>query len=255
VGWGGWVGAGGVGGVAWGGVGSSIVGNGVYPEIFLIGDSHAGSLRYGLDMELRRKNIAGYVVSRTATTMFNTNLVESQAALQKLDEWPQVSTVILVQHWLLYLSGEQQASEDIERRYTQLEEFAFHIKSKGKRLLIVEGVPDHKYSLNEILARMAIVSPRRLEPEWKSLLQTEEEYNLMQKNINLRLDEICRKTGAVSIPLNLAFKENGNYIYFDTVGERLIPLYREHSHLSKAGSLRAAQFMMPWLLPAPSSGN
>ena len=235
--------------------GNAALGGKGHPKVFLIGDSHAGALRYGLDAVLRNENMAGYGVIRPGTLMFNMNLLPSQAALKNLDELPQVSTVILVQYWLGYFDDNWGKRVDVESAYAQLEEFAACIKSKGKTLLIVGDVPNHKWALNDVIARTKIIPPRKIEPEWISLQQSEEEYNRMQKGINTRLEEICRKTGAVFIPLNLAFKENGRYIYFEQKDGNPHPLYRDASHLSPAGSLRAARFIRPSLFLAPGYGN
>jgi hypothetical protein len=145
--------------------------------------------------------------------------------------------------------------EKAERRYAQLEEFALHIKSKGKTLLIVEDVPNHKFPPNEIAARIKIISPRKMEPEWKSFSQSEEEYGHMQNGINARLEEICKKTGAVPIPLHLAFEENGEYITFGKQDGKPVPLYGDADHLSRAGSLRAAKFIMSYLSLEPGLEN
>ena len=239
----------------WGGSGNSIIGSDLdHPQLLLIGDSHAGALRHGLDMLLRDKNIAGYVIIRAGTPLFNMQLAESQAALRKLDELPQASMVILSEQWLRYdkIGDDPKKAESV---YVQLEEFAHCIKSNGKTLFIVEDVPNYKWPPNEIAARMEIIPPRKMEPEWERFQQSEEEYTRLQKIINARLEAICRKTGAVLIPLHLALKENGNYIAFAEQGEKTVPLYSDGDHLSRAGSLRAAQFIMPYLFPATGSEN
>jgi hypothetical protein len=241
--------------VAEGGDSDAAIGNSDSPKIVLIGDSHAGSLRYGLDTVFRGESLAGYGVIRSGTLMFNMSLPQSKSMLKKLDELSQVSTVILAQYWLGYFDDNWGKPVNVESAYTQLEEFASYIKSKGKTLLIVGDVPNHKWALNDIIARTKIIAPREMEPEWTSLQQSEEDYKRMQSGINARLEEICRKTGAIFIPLHLAFKENGNYIYFDRKNDKPLPLYRDANHLSPDGSLRAAQFILPRLSPEPGSEN
>ena len=85
-----------------GGNGSSVIGDSGQPLVFLVGDSHAGSLRHGLDTVLREKNLAGYAVVCSSTTMFDMNLPETKAALKKLNEMPTVSAVILAELWQRY---------------------------------------------------------------------------------------------------------------------------------------------------------
>jgi len=224
--------------------GSSVLGGSGQPRILLVGDSHAGSLRYGLGSVMREKQIGGFSVSMNNTAMFDMKLPESQAVLRKLDELPTVTTVILAQKWLAYCNRND-GPDNQESVYDRLEEFARCVKSKGRTLLIVEDIPNHKYSLIDIAARMEIIAPRKMEPEWESLQQTGEEYDRMQNGINVRLDEICGKTGAVPIPLQLAFRKDGNYIYSDMDNDRIRRmLYSDADHLSQAGSLCAARFIM-----------
>ena len=219
------------------------------PELFLIGDSHAGTLRYGLDAVLRDRNIACYSINWSSAPLFNMKFHLSQLVLRELDTLPQVSTVILAERWFLYCDSSKYKPENIEAVYTQLEEFSTYVISKGKRLLIVGDVPNHKWALADIAARTNIIAPRKMEPEWLSLQQTEEEYSRMQGYIDTRLEEICKKTGAVFVPLHLALKKNSCYIYFDPKNEKPFPLYTDANHLSSEGSLRAAQFMIPRLFP------
>jgi peptidoglycan/LPS O-acetylase OafA/YrhL len=230
--------------------GGSVIGALGSPRVFLMGDSHAGALRYGLDTVLREKNLAGYAVSCSSTAMFNMKLPAVQAALGKLDEFPQMSTVILAEQWLRY-DKKKDESGHTELWDVQLEEFAQYIKSRGKTLLIVEDIPNHKYALNDIAARMEIIPSRKMEPEWQSFRQTDDEYSRTGGRVNTRLEEICRKTGAIPVPLYLAFKEDGNYVYFDKQNGKVVPLYRDDDHLSQAGSLRAAQFILPYLSEEP----
>jgi len=237
--------------LTWGGDGSSAIGCTNPPEILLIGDSHAGSLRHGLDVVLRNKGLSGYCISKSNETMFNLKSPATQAVLKTLRDGPQVSTVILAERWLRYVDRLDDPS-GTELMYDQLEEFAFYIKSKGVMLLIVEDIPNYKTSLNEIVARIKIIPPRKMTHEWECLQQSESEYNLMQGGINARLDEICRKSGAVSIPLRLAFRENGQYNYFTMKDNLPVPLYKESNHLSLAGSLQAAEFIASYLRFKPN---
>ncbi len=241
--------------IAEGGDGNAMLGGSGAPKVFLIGDSHAGALRCGLDTVFRGENLAGYGVIRSGTLMFDMSLPETRAALKNLDELPQVSTVILAQYWLGYFDDNWGKPVNAEAAYAQLEEFAFYIKSKGKTLLIIGDVPNYKWALNDIIARTKIIAPRRMEPEWMSLQQSEQEYCRMQNGINARLEEICRKTGAVFMPLQLAFKENDHYVYFGQENGKTLPLYRDASHLSPDGSLRAAQFILPFLFQAACLKN
>jgi peptidoglycan/LPS O-acetylase OafA/YrhL len=231
--------------LAWGGDGESAIGKTGSPKVLLIGDSHAGSLRHGLDTVLRKKGVSGYCVSKSDDTMFDLKNPATQAALTKLGKGQQASTVILAQRWLKYLDRAG-APNNTQLMYAQLEVFALYIKSKGATLIILQDVPNYNFPLNEIVARTKIIQPRIMKKEW-SLQQSEEDYRLIQGGINTRLDEICKKSGAKLIPLQLAFRENGHYIFFAMENGRPIPLYRDSDHLSLPGSLRASEFLIPFL--------
>ncbi len=225
---------------------SSGIGASGQPEIFLLGDSHAGHLRDGLGTFLREKGLAGYAVSCPGTDMFDATCPESQSALRKLSDLPRVKHVVLSESW----DRGPQRDDNLRRldaRYAQLEAFAATVKSMGKTLFILTDVPHYPFSENEIRARARIVAPRSLEVVLNSRQQPAVEYDRVQGPINAKLAEICRKTGAVLIPLHLAFKQDDRYVCVEDKGGEIISLYRDTDHLSPAGSLRAAGFLMSYL--------
>ena len=75
--------------------GSSRIGASGPPEILLMGDSHAGSLRCGIDALLRERGVAGYAIICLDTDLFDLTLPKADAALRKLSTLPNVSEVIL----------------------------------------------------------------------------------------------------------------------------------------------------------------
>ena len=213
-------------------------------QLLLVGDSHSGSLRYGLDHLLKEKSVSGYTMGYSGKAVYDMRRPEAQAVLKKVAELPQGSAVLLAQCWLHHTTNE-------EHMFAQLEQFSRQIQSAGKRLFIVTDVPNYKYSPSEIAARLEIIKPRRVEPEWMSLSQSEEAYNSMQGEINKRLEQICNMTGAMLIPAHLALKEKNAYIAFDKQGNQSVPLYRDGDHLFPTGSLRISKYIMPYLFPKP----
>jgi len=229
--------------------GSSGIGAAGQPEVFLLGDSHAGSLRYGIDALLREKGVAGYAAICLDTDVFDMRLPKSAAALHKLSELPRASQVILAQMWAKEYYLKRGKPRDYEVVYARLREFALHIRSMGKTLAIATDVPCYRYVLSDIEARRKIIIPRQTEIVLDSRQQAEVEYEREQGEINRNLEEICRQTGAVLIPLHLAFKKDDRYVCFEPEGKGFMPLYIDTNHLSLAGSLRAARFIMPYLFP------
>ena len=73
---------------------SSSIGASGEPQIFLLGDSHAGSVRYGLDALLRERRCGGYAVCRSNTDMFDLEMPEVQIALKELSQMPMASQVL-----------------------------------------------------------------------------------------------------------------------------------------------------------------
>ena len=93
-----------------------------------------------------------------------------------------------------------------------------------------------------------------MEVEWNGR-QSLQEYLRMQGEINARIRDICNDTGAVYVPLHLGLLEGDFFPVFEKTDETALSLYRDNNHLSLYGSLRAAQFIMPYLFPEKFEGN
>ena len=217
------------------------------PELLLVGDSHAGHLQYGLDVLLREKNRAGYAINRSGADMFNLQRAESQYALKKLASMPHVSCVILAEKWSIHHGRQNQLM------YARVEEFAVQVKAMGKTVVIVTDVPQYDCRFCDIAARTKIIAPRQLKPEWKNQQQTKTEYDRRQGEFNLQLEEICRRTGALFVPMHMALAQDDRYVYFDEQDGTIISLYKDEHHLSRAGSLRAANFILPLIFTRAGS--
>ena len=122
------------------------------------------------------------------------------------------------------------------------------VNAMGKRLFIITDIPHYRYVFTDIAARRTIVGPREPKIVFDSRQQSGLEYDRVQGDINSRLERICKKTGAEFLPLHLAFKQDDHYVCFEAEGGGAMPLYRDTDHLSMAGSLRAARFIVPYLI-------
>ena len=227
---------------------------GKQPKLLLVGDSHAWNLQYGLAISLQARNQAGYAITRPNSVMFNIHDENGRHVLAELAKRPQVSEVILASRWIDYVNLGTKPSIPSQPWNLQLEEFAMQVQSMHRRLFIVADTPSYDYAPSDIAARMKIIAPRQLEPGWADPTQSERDYDRMQGDINCALENVCQKTGAVYIPVHLALKHGERYIAFETRNGCAVPLYGDGNHLTHAGSLRAAQFIMSCLVPqAPSA--
>jgi hypothetical protein len=224
------------------------VGASTEPAVLLVGDSHCGSLRYGLDAALRERRQGGVVVSQSSTNMYIFSNAQARAALSELKRHPSISKVLITQFW----SNSNPAGVGyVEPRIMceQLEEFALHLRSLGKTLYVLTDVPIFSRGPSgDELSRVPILAPRRMEPGWDGL-QSEAQFTREQGKVNERLEAICRKTGAVLVPMHLAFKQGDHYAAYEKKNGNIVPLYRDGQHLSPPGSVLAARFVMPYLFP------
>lgn len=119
---------------------------------------------------------------------------------------------------------------------------------------IVADIPGYDYERapSDMAARMKIIPPRQRDPAWGYHGQAQAEYERVQGDINRVLENICRKTGAVFVPAHLALKEGAGYISFVTRPDGAIPLYSDANHLTRAGSLRVARFILTFPSPPAS---
>jgi len=214
------------------------------PAVFVMGDSHASVFLDGFKVVLDQHGLAAQCAGHTATIMFNLESQVCQDALRKLQQFPAINKILLLQDWTYHLHQ----SPTPEVLYQQLEQFAIHARSLHKTLYIATDNPIRDFSPVDLAARMLIITPRHPEATWAGR-QSFSDYNRMQGTINLRLAELCRNTGAILLPLHQALVKDGFFPAFADQHGRLIPLYQDESHLSFYGSQVAAEFVFSRLFP------
>ena len=225
---------------------SSTIGAPGRPEILLVGDSHAGSLQYGIDNALSNQGRSGYVLSVSGTKMVDLQSSQYQSVEAILTKYPTITKVILAQYWTLEKYGFNSDSPR-STMSIQVEEFAALLRTKNISVFIIQDVPEWDWSPGDIAARMMIIPPRNIDKSWDRMQGTA--YELAQGGVNRNLKAICDQTGAVLIPLNDNFLVGDHYISFENDGSKKIPLYRDKGHLSPYGSLRAARFILSYVFP------
>ncbi len=214
------------------------------PAVFVMGDSHASVFLDGFDVVLGQHGLAAQCAGHTATIMFDLESQVCQDALRKLQQFPAIEKILLLQDW----SYQLHQSPTPEVLYQHLEQFALHARGLHKSLYIATDNPVRDFSPADLAARMRIIKPRHPDAKWDGR-QSVSDYNRMQGNINQRLAELCRRTGAVLLPLHQALAKDGCFPAFADQHGTLIPLYRDDNHLSFYGSQMAAEFIFPRLFP------
>ena len=217
------------------------VGNGASPEFLLVGDSHAGMLQDGLEIMLRERGGGGRMAVYSGKRVFVPDTREYADVLEEVRKYPGISKVVVAQYWRRYLGRSDDAL---------LEVFCARLKGMGKAVFVLADVPDYDFAPAEILARRRIIGDRRL-PPGDYVRQTAVEYGRRQGDFNRRLERVCRKTGAVLIPLYLALKEGDGYAAIMEHGGGTVSLYIDSNHLSRAGAARVIRFLYPHLFPPP----
>lgn len=218
------------------------------PEVALIGDSHAGALGSGLDVWLRENGKGGLLLSQTSTRMFDMTLPQCREALLELGKHPTVTRVILAQGWFYLL----RTKADSDSNLRKLEAFAHEMRRRHKTLYITSDVP--LFNNTDIAARSAIIAPRRMHVGWDGTL-TQQQHDEAQGQFNSLLKHICHCTGAVFVPVHLAFVEGDRYVAFEEHGSRKIALYRNNDHVSVQGAIRAIRFLMPRVFAGGEKGG
>lgn len=221
------------------------LGKAAAPELLLIGDSHSAVLRYGLDNSLRTSGCSGYAISILGKGLFDLKDPDCQDAINKLTgDLHSVNKVVIAEYWpKLTEPGDA---------YTRLEEFANTMTSMNRKLYIVTNVPVYTDSPADITARLSMIEPRKLNTEWQGY-KSVKQFDREQADINNKLEQISTKTGAIIVPIHMAFRTNEGYICREEVDGHFQPLYMDKDHLSPYGSNRAAKLLMRYLYPVSSS--
>ena len=233
---------------AFGGTGIHLLGKGNKPEILLIGDSHAGSLNYGLNQCLSERNISGISISYSNTPIFYYWMdTQAQDVRSYLETHPEIKKVILIQNWKGYMNDTIRFPDV----YNKFDNFAHEIHKSKRKLYILSDFPVQQTP--DLQAKLQMISPRRMEPGWNGLADKDND-NKKMKVINTQLKKMSNNTSSTFVPIHLAFLQKGNYVSFEQEKGNRVYLYRDTNHLAPEGSLRAARFLMSYLYQDVSSG-
>ena len=228
--------------LAYGKSGTRRLGQGSTPEVLLIGDSHAGSLKYGLDQYLRERNMAGIACSMSNTAMYYWDDARTREVRTILEAHPEISKVLIIQAWTSHYKNRRTYPDMSE----QLTNFAQKIQTPHRQVYIITDFPGSK--TEDTHAKLAMISPRRYLDEWNGTRQ-KNVYDETLLPIHHMLESVCTESASTLIPLHLAFLDGEEYFGIQHQKGKRVFLYRDSNHLSPDGSVLAVQFIMRYVYP------
>jgi peptidoglycan/LPS O-acetylase OafA/YrhL len=238
------------------------------PSFLLWGDSHAMALAPGFDHLARQLGLPGVYLDRNHSLLSGVNwnyyadgFLEARAAgdMEAVFEWlsrtPRIRTVVLAGRWALSAEGTSSCALEPFPRFicslasdnrgrpgiarnaalfeSGLRETCRRLRAMGKKVLIVDSVPEHRFSVPEFARRSRIV------PTSLSNDLTTEDYNARQARVRDVLGRLEASGEASVIRIQDYFLRDGRYVGLE--GETVY--YKDDDHLSPTGARFAASRM------------
>lgn len=230
-------------------------------SFFLMGDSHAWHLHYGLDKLLReRGGLRGLYLNNSCVPAWNCfmelqggnarwNRQRGETLLSWLERQKNIRTIIISCYWHLRFSAGSMRdwnlrripTADIRRHMEEgMRETCRRLKTMGKQVLVLRDNPFHPRSTNHVNRYL-----RRdlLGLEYELPLQTLEQYADATATEEPFMQSLERLGLATVIDISPALEENGTY----PLRMQGKFLYRDTNHLSRFGSLRVADLLLEQL--------
>lgn len=227
-------------------------------SFFLLGDSHAWHLHYGLDKLLRdRGGLRGLYLNNSCVPAWNCfmelqggnarwNRQRGELLLAWLERQKHIRTVIISCYWHLRFSAGSMRdwnlhrirTADIRRHMEEgLRETCRRLNAMGKQVLVLRDNPFHPRSTNHVNRYL-----RRdlLGMEYELPLQSLEQYADATATEEPFMQSLERLKLATVVDISPALEENGTY----PLRMHGKFLYRDTNHLSRYGSLRVAELLL-----------
>lgn len=230
-------------------------------SFFLLGDSHAWHLHYGLDKLLReRGGLRGMYLNNSCVPAWDCfmelqggnarwNRQRGEQLLAWLERQKQIRCVVISCYWHLRFSAGSMRdwnlrripSADVRRHMENgLRETCRRLRAMGKQVLVLRDNPFHPRSTNHVNRYL-----RRdlLGLEYELPLQTLEQYADATAVEEPFMQSLERQHLATVVDISPALEDNGTY----PLRMQGKFLYRDTNHLSRYGSLRVAELLLDLL--------
>ncbi len=244
---------------------------GVAPSFLILGDSHALHLNHGLDVACKREGVRGIHLNNSFAPYWYVTQASrggdnycwnediANMVLGYLQQHPEIRAVLIAQAWSGRLDAMQGSfdwrtgralapgKERLEVVTEGLREFCTRIRALGKVPVLLGDTP----SFNNPAPLDEWNRCQRLGLPCRERVQSEGALRRWQQLQDRVLLPLAAEELALYVPMAEALKEGGAY----PARHRGEWLYEDTNHLSFIGSRRAADYLMPRLLPILRGGG
>ncbi len=224
------------------------------PSFFLVGDSHAWALSYGLDRVAAENHRSGYYIKVRIPAFREAKASgENVKVMNWVADWPDIQDVYLVGRWsnqFLMAQGLPQFGEkgkvqpvvpDPESQKQIEDDFrntAVWLRQHGKNVYVFTPVPDYGYEPADLMARS------RMFPLATPLDMTRQDYLNRHTPILLVLDKLQKEGLITEVPQGEALLSGDHSVFMAPDGT---PYYRDADHLSPDGAYVVSHAIAPVL--------
>lgn len=241
------------------------------PSFVLMGDSHAASMYAGFDSFCARNALAGVYLPSVISPFWNYEVQPDQygyfcnrhkmlALLSWLKAHPELEYVVVVQRWYQrcrvnkYDWDKKRADLSIEAHTEGLLQFARHIKEIGKKLILVDQVPDFETN-PRTYAKWCVRHNRNPEERIYPFLCSKDRYEQRHADFLKMLDTVQQAGLCQVLSFDKSLTADGHYVSYAN-GE---VLYRDDNHPTAQGAVWMLEQIGPDFLemirPAETAKN
>ncbi len=233
---------------AYGEDGSFSIGKPGRADVLLVGDSHAGSLRFGMDRLLRHHGLGGVGLSASSTDVFVPGTEAFDEVKRLLEAFPGISRIVLAHYWACPRDRNTRKAGEFEKVVPALESFLDELAHRGKKVYILGDYPAFIENIGEIQAKQMVLGRCLQDPNQIGRISQEALEQTLGETEH-RLKSIASSKGATFISLSGLFRNGAWLEPFGRFEARFVPRYRNGDHLTPEGSIEMACKWVPQVLP------